>query len=75
MIAKAGASGGTAIVPVLALDISGIYVAANTGINTADAELTFNNDINVTAFSEMTRSILADAAAVGGGVGSRVRYS
>jgi hypothetical protein len=69
MIAKAGASGGTAIVPVLALDISGIYVAANTGINTADAELTFNNDINVTAFSEMTRSILADAAAVGGGVG------
>ena len=69
MIAKAGASGGTAIVPVLALDISGIYVAANTGINTADAELTFNNDINVTAFSEMTRSILADAAEVGGGVG------
>jgi hypothetical protein len=42
MTAKAGASGGTAIVPVLALDISGIYVAADTGTNKADPKLVFS---------------------------------
>ena len=69
MIAKAGASGGTAIVPVLALDISGINVDADTGTNTGDAKLIFSGDINVTAANQITRTILADSAAVGGGVG------
>jgi len=70
MTAKAGASGGTAIVPVLALDISGIYVAADTGTNTTDPKLRFTGEINIIAKNEITRTILADAAAVGGGVGA-----
>jgi hypothetical protein len=70
MTAKAGASGGTAIVPVLALDISGIYVDANTGTNNSDALLIFGGDVNITAANQITRNILADAAAVGGGVGA-----
>lgn len=69
MIAKAGASGGTSIVPVLALNVSGVYVDASTGTYTAGAPLEFKGDINITAFSEITRNILADAAAVGDGVG------
>ena len=70
MIARAGASGGTAIVPVLALDVSGIYVAADTGTNKQDSILKFTDGVEITANNSMTRIITADANAVGGSAGA-----
>lgn len=69
MIAKAGAAGGTAVVPVLALDISGIYVAADTGNSIIAPKITFTGDINIIATNKITRDVSADAAAAGGSVG------
>ncbi|NLF46195.1 MAG: hypothetical protein GX581_08970, partial [Syntrophomonadaceae bacterium] len=69
MIAKAGAAGGTAVVPVLALDVSGIYVAADSGTNPGDLLLNFSGDINILADNTIIRDIEADAAAAGEGAG------
>ena len=68
MAAKAGASGGTAIVPVLALDVSGVYVNASTGTN-LNHTLKFASDVNVNANNSILRTLAADAAAAGSGVG------
>lgn len=68
MKASAGASGGTSAVPVLALNISGVSVLADSGKMLGNVlNLTGNALIN--AANSITRTITADAAAVGGGVG------
>ena len=68
MTATAGASGGTSVVPVLALNISGVSVLADSG-KLVDNVLNLTGDALVKAANSMTRDITADAAAVGGGVG------
>ena len=67
MKASAGASGGTSAVPVLALNISGVSVLANSGMLNNVLNLTGN--ALVSAANSITREITADAAAVGSGVG------
>ena len=66
MTATAGAAGGTSVVPVLGLNISGVSVLAEA-LSGAKFELVGNALIN--AANSITRTITADAAAVGSGVG------
>lgn len=68
MSASAGASGGTSAVPVLAMDISGVSVLADSG-RKLDNVLRLSGDVLVKAANSIIRTITADAAAVGGGVG------
>lgn len=68
MSASAGASGGTSAVPVLAMNISGVSVLADSG-RKLDNVLRLSGDVLVKAANSIIRTITADAAAVGGGVG------
>ncbi len=65
--AAAGAKGGTSIAPVLALDVSGVYVEAYLG--TASLPIKATGDVLVNASNTIIRTLKADAAAVGNGVG------
>lgn len=66
MTATAGAAGGTSVVPVLAMNISGVSVLAEA-LNGDKFAIIGNALINAT--NSITRTITADAAAVGSGVG------
>ena len=68
MTASAGASGGTSAVPVLAMNISGVSVLADSG-RMLDNIMKLTGDAVINAANSITRNITADAAAVGGGVG------
>ena len=68
-VAVAGAAGGKAIVPVMALDVSGVHVEAKVGKQPADAALIFSGDAAVTAANTLNRTLKTDAAASGGSVG------
>lgn len=68
MSASAGASGGTSAVPVLAMNISGVSVLADSGRMLGNV-LNLKGDALIKAANSITRTITADAAAVGGGVG------
>ncbi len=67
--ARAGASGGNAIVPVLALDVSGVCVQAILNAPSGAGALTSTGDATINAENEMTRTLSADAAAAGSKVG------
>jgi len=72
--AAAGASGGTAIVPVLALVVSGVSVEALVGATPISGSgagdfLVVSGDVVVDADAKVTRELTADAAATGEGVG------
>ena len=68
MAASAGASGGTSAVPVLAMNISGVSVLADSGRMLGNV-LNMTGNALINAVNSITRTITADAAAVGGGVG------
>ena len=65
--AAAGTKGGTSAVPVLALQISGVSVEACIG--TGNGTLTVSGNIRVQSALQMERMMVADANAVGSGVG------
>ena len=64
--AAAGAESGTAIVPVLAVGVSGVYVEATLGVGSA---LTAAEDALISSVGSIDRYYEADAAAIGNGVG------
>ena len=66
--AKAGAAGGTAAVPVAAVDVNGGRANAYMG-KVASGSLTLDGDMALSAKNKATHSITADASAVGGGTG------
>ena len=68
MAASAGASGGTSAGPVLAMNISGVSVLADSGRMLGNV-LNITGNALINAVNSITRTITADAAAVGGGVG------
>lgn len=67
--AAAGAKSGTAIVPVVAVGVSGAYVKAAAGIAPDAAPLNVTGDALVRSVSEMERYLLADAALTAEGLG------
>jgi hypothetical protein len=66
--AKAGAAGGYAIVPVLALDVSGVCVEALLGSALTQGVLPLQGEARLSAGNTMDRTLLADAAATGSSV-------
>lgn len=67
--AAAGAEGGTSIIPVLSLSLSGVNVTAYIGSDPTGAFIVTDGDINVNATNNMTRTLVADAQAAGVKVG------
>ena len=67
MLAKAGSKGGVSITPVLALDISGVYVSAYMGA--ATHSISSKGDVRISAENTVKREVAANAAASGGSVG------
>ena len=65
--AKAGAAGGTAVVPVAAVDVTSVEAKAFMG-KAAD-KLNLEEGLNVSAVAEGTHTITADASAAGKGAG------
>lgn len=67
LTASAGVSGGISIVPVLALGVSGI--SANAYLGTSIHPVKVAHDVLISASNDITRTMGADAAASGTGVG------
>ncbi|MBQ8094422.1 MAG: hypothetical protein IJ242_12745 [Clostridia bacterium] len=65
--AKAGAAGGTAVVPVAAVDVMG--GSANAYLGKVAGNLTVSGNVAVSAKNETEHTISADASAVGKGAG------
>ncbi len=65
LAAKAGISGGTAIVPVLALGVSGVSTNAQVGTGTI---VTAAKDVLISSSNDISRTSSADAAAAGSSV-------
>ncbi|MBT7123510.1 MAG: hypothetical protein HN948_10925, partial [Clostridia bacterium] len=64
--AKAGIAGGTAVVPVLALGVSGVSTNATLGTGTTAVSVV--QDTVISAANDITREMDADAAATGSSV-------
>ncbi len=64
--ARAGAAGGTSVVPVVATSVSSVVSGAQLGSGEA---LRCNGNIHIEAGTAMNRALTADAKSIGGGVG------
>ncbi|MBR1559442.1 MAG: hypothetical protein IJ646_04290 [Clostridia bacterium] len=73
--AKAGASGGSAGVPVAAVDITGGTAQAYLGRLNDGARLNVGGGVNVNAADLATHTVSADASAAGKGVGAAIDVS